>query len=77
MQFTHGESVDSRQSLLLLAKSHASHSQSDQRSGVGEEEVRLLSEHHAPLIAYRYVVAVMCSNESSIRKRKTHHFFIL
>jgi hypothetical protein len=50
--------VDSRQRLLLPVKPHASHLQSDQRSGVGEEEVRLLADHHTPLIALRYVVTV-------------------
>jgi hypothetical protein len=70
MQFTHGESVDSRQRLLLPVKTHASHLQSDPRSEAGEEEVRLLSEHNTPLITLRYVVAVICSTESSIRNRK-------
>lgn len=65
--------MDSRQRLLLPAKSHASHLQSDQRSGADEEEVRLLSEHHAPLIALRYVVAVVCN----IRNIKIRQFFIL
>ncbi|XP_033606589.1 protogenin isoform X2 [Cryptotermes secundus] len=52
-QFTHGESVDSQQRLLLPVKTHTSHMQSDRRSGAGEEEVQLLSEHHVPLITLR------------------------
>jgi hypothetical protein len=77
MQFTHGESVDSQQRLLLPVKSHASHLQSDQRSGAGEEAVRLLAEHHTPLITLGYVVALICSTENSIQNRKIHQFFIL
>jgi hypothetical protein len=77
MQFTHGGSVDSRQRLLLPVKSHASHLQSDQRSGAGEEEVRLLAEHRTLLIALRYVVAVKCSTENNIQNRKIHQFFIV
>jgi hypothetical protein len=80
MQFTRGESVDSRQRSLLPVKSRASHLQGDDRSGVGEEEVRLLAEHGTAPMALGYVAAVICGTGNSIRNRKilsVLHFVVM
>jgi hypothetical protein len=71
VQFSRGGSVDSQQRMLLsVTKSHTGHLHSDQRSGTGgEEEVRLLADHHTPLLALRYVTTIICSAEDCILNR--------
>jgi hypothetical protein len=77
MQFARGESVDSRQRLLLPVKAHGSHLQSDERGGGSEEDVQLLAEHRTPLITPRYVSASVSSTGNSAQNRKACQIFIL
>ncbi|XP_069674943.1 protogenin-like [Periplaneta americana] len=66
-QFSRGSNVDPQQRVLLpVAKSRSSHSHSDRRSGSGgEEEVRLLADHHTPLLTLR-------GEETSLQPESSH-----
>jgi hypothetical protein len=70
LQFTRGDSVDSRQRPLLPVKPHAGHLQGDEGSEASEERVRLL-------IALGYVAAGIFSTGNSVRNGKFRQLILL